>query len=190
MSPSEEELAGRAFRRLIAARDTLILAQHAPPDPGRYRKVNDYLIEEYGVQLWTAPITGEKGLPIIYHFKARGIYFDLKHLLTFQRPGHSIEFWATLIGGEDWASIARQQRFSLVRMVDADASRQIIHDSDTFSPTLSVAGGEDIVLPLDDARLVHELKPEAFPETYAGTPLEGVSAHIDDSGAYRLDPPQ
>jgi len=188
MSDSEEDLAGRAIRRLFAARDTLILAQQAPPNPALYRQVNDFLIEEYGVQLWTAPDIGDAGLPIIYNFKARGIYFDLKHLLTERREDHVLEFWATLIGGEDWAGIARQQRFSLVRM--ADGERKIVHDSETFAATIPVASGKEFVLPLDDPRFVYELSPKQFPDTYAGTPLEDVSAHINENGKYRLELPR
>lgn len=188
MSDPDEDLSERAFRRLFSARDTLILAQDAPPNPALYKQVDEFLNEEYAVQLWTAPIIDKAGLPITYHLESGGIYFDLTHLLTERRGEHVLEFWATLIGGTSWAGIPRQQRFSLVRM--ADGVRTIIHDSETFAATIPVAGEKDFVLPLGDPRLIYELSPKQFPDTYAGTPLEGVSAYIDDNGQYRLGSPR
>lgn len=189
MSVSEEELAGRALQRLHTASEAVIRGQYAPPDPSLGVQMNNQIIDTFGVQLWASPVVTNGGLPILYFLKARGIYFDVKHLLSFQRGNQVLEYWVTLISGTNWAGVVPSVAFRLVRMMDRDTPREIIYHSDRFSRTIPVHGAPDIEIPVDDARLIYELSPAAFPVAYAGTELEGLQAHIDGTGAYRIGAP-
>lgn len=189
MSVSEEELAGRALQRLHTASEAIIRGQYAPPDPSLGVQMNNQIIDQFGVQLWASPVVGNGGLPILYFLKARGIYFDVKHLLSFQRGDQVLEYWVTLISGTDWAGVAPDVSFRLVRMMDRDTPREIIHHSNRFSQTIPVHAAAPVEIPVDDARLIYELSPAAFAEAYAGSVLEGRQAYIDDTGEYRIGAP-
>lgn len=151
--------------------------------------MNNQIIDQFGVQLWASPVVTDGGTPILYFLKARGIYFDVKHLLSFQRGDQVLEYWVTVIGGTDWAGVAPASVFRLVRMMDPDTPREILHQSERFSRVIPVHGAPSVEIPLDDARLIYEMSPAAFPAAYAGTELEDVQAYIDDTGAYRIGTP-
>jgi len=186
VSVSEEELAARALQRLRTASEAIILGQYDPPDPSLQRQMNSRMIDDYGVQLWTEPYVGDGGLPIVYHLKARGIYFDVKHLLNFPRAGYVVEYWVTLIGGTDWAGVAPGSIFRLVRMAGRDHPREVLHESGRFNRIIPVEGGRAVEIPTDDPRLIYEMSPTAFPSAYGGTELEGLGAERDDTGQYRI----
>lgn len=189
-SLSEEELDRRAKERLQTASEAIIRGQYESPYPSLGVQMNNQIIDQFGVQLWASPVVTNGGPPIIYFLKARGIHFDVKHLLTFQREGYVLEYWVTLVGpGTRWAQVDFSTTFQVIRMTDKDTPREILYTSDTFSRVIAIPGYDDIEIPIDDARLIYEMNPTAFTDAYAGTELAGVRAYIDDDGAYQISAP-
>lgn len=145
----DQELTINALQRLVNTNETLIKATTpyliASGEMSSYQQVNDYLINTYGVQLWTAPIVPDEGNPeiskVIYHFKARGMYFDVKYLHEHTDGDTTYEYWVALVGGEDWAGVDRQQIFYLV---ERDNTRD---DEDTTDARQIVVRTKDFHLP-------------------------------------------
>jgi len=74
--------------------------------------MNNWYIDELRVQHWAlSPQVHASGLPIIFYLKARGVHYDVKHILTFGHESYTLEYWVTQVGGTHWSGYMRKITF-------------------------------------------------------------------------------
>jgi hypothetical protein len=110
VSGDEKEMTERALDRLFKAEKHVMMEYVGRPQTETEREQReDDFIREHGVQIWVNMQVGTQELPIIFPIKAKGIYFDIKHLIDYERDGATYEYWVTQVAPQPWLGLTQQK---------------------------------------------------------------------------------
>ncbi len=86
--------------------------------------------------------------------------------------------------GKPWSGQVPRSEFFVVRTKQIYGSREILKQSDQFFDRHEVDNGKEIKLPVDDMKLLYDLRAWSFPENYKNSDLKNIVVVIDRNGNY------
>lgn len=183
--PDEEQLINYAVERLNAASRWIIEEGiHVYSQQGR-KGLDRKLFDEWIVGLYFPPNLEERGYLARFIIKTRGIYHDIVKVYREQVGGDYYEFWVVKVTGLDWSGVSNRADFFVTRAQAVYGVREILKQSDQFLPRYQVEGGKEVVLPVDDLRILYWLKAWLFPDNYRGLDVDDMKVFLDRNGNYK-----
>ena len=180
--PDEEQLINEAVERLNGATRWIIeegipfYTQHG------YKALDRKLFKEWILRLYGNPVLERSRYLARFIPTSRGIYHDIVNLYREQVGGDYYEFWVVKVTGLDWSGVSNRAEFFVTRTRAVYGTREILKQSDQFLPRYQVEGGREVVLPVDDLRILYWLNAWLFPDNYRGLDVDDMKVFLDRNG--------
>ena len=180
--PDEEQLINKAVERLNGASRWIIEEGiHVYTQQGK-KGLDKKLFDEWSVGLYAGPYVEERNYRARVAITTRGIYHNIMNLYREQVGGDYYEFWVVNVTGRDWSGVSNRAEFFVTKTQAVYGTREILKQSDQFLPRYRVEGGQEVVLPVDDLRILYNMKAWLFPDNYRGVDVNDMKVFADRNG--------
>ena len=182
----EEALINRAVTDLNAA-SRWVIEEGIPVYSQQGMKVfkrklrDEWVVGHYGIK----PYLEERGYMARFSIKARGINHSIRNLYREQVGDAFYEFWVVNVTALDWAGVDNRAEFFVTKTQEVYGVREILTQSDQFLPSYRIAGGREIVFPVDDLMVLYNMQAWEFPDNYRGVDINAMKVFVDRKGTLK-----
>lgn len=145
--------------------------------------IREKLMNEWAVQLWVDPSVGTERFIALFQIKGRGIYCDIQ-CMSRMADESVYEYWHVMLHGEKWSGASKSCQFIVTETDRIDGLRMTIYQSDHFFSSYKISESLCLILPLDDNRLLYDLKAWEFPDSFPNSDIKNWEIRIDHNGRY------
>lgn len=155
-----------------------------------YLFLEEKVIQETGVYVWSDPILDEEDSIAVFRLKAGGYFYRLEAIHAQQIDGIEYEYWVVHVSARLNVTAVSGCLFYITSVrEDAEfgrygARRDILASDSQYIPAFETEGGTIFDLPLDDMRVLFGLQAWEFPACFAGTTLPATEIIAVPDGTF------
>jgi hypothetical protein len=136
------------------------------------RLVSARLRERWQVELVSPPELNSDRHLALFHITRGGIAHRIQTLHRAWHEGELYELWQVTAGD---GGTTPKALFITTRAPDLDETRQVRRASRHFPGAITTDDGKLLPLPLGSRRLLEDMRPWLFPESFSGSSLAAVA---------------
>lgn len=140
------------------------------------RLVSATLRERWQVELAVPPELNSDRHLALFHIARSGIAHRIQTLHRAWHEGELYELWQVTAGD---GGPTPQALFITTRTPDLDEERQVRRASRHFPGAITTDDGKVLPLPLGNRRLLEDMRPWLFPESFSGSGLTAMGGEAE-----------